>query len=66
MYVISLIISGLVGSGIYLWGYFTGKKHGEHLGWHEGYMTGLTASRCFTFGSTGVIAGEIKKESGAE
>ena len=66
MYIISMLISGLVGSGIYLWGYFTGKKHGEHLGWHDGYMTGLTTSRCFTFGSTGVVAGETKKESDAE
>lgn len=66
MQIAAMIISGLIGSGIYLWGYFTGKKHGRSLGWHEGYLTGLSASRCFTFGSTGVVIGKTGKESGAE
>lgn len=66
MCIIGMLISGLIGAGIYLYGYFTGKKHGQNIGWHEGYMTGLTASRCFTFGSTGAIVGKIEEESGAE
>ena len=65
MYIIGMLVSGLIGAGIYLCGYFTGKKHGQNIGWHEGYMTGLTASRCFTFGSTGAIVGKTEKSEEA-
>ena len=64
--VIAIILGGLYGAGVYLWGYFTGKREGHRCGYSEGMVYGMQRSRLFTFGKHGVIAEETEEESGAE
>lgn len=63
---IAFILSGLYGAGIYLWGYFSGKKEGYRIGYSTGLMCGMQRSKLFTFGKHEVVEEKIEEESGAE
>ena len=64
--VIAIILGGLYGAGVYLWGYFSGKREGYNIGYNSGFRTALQRARLFTFGEHGIIAEKTEEESGAE
>ena len=64
--IIAIILGGLYGAGVYLWGYFSGKREGYNIGYNTGFLYGMQRSRLFTFGERGTIASKTEEEADAE
>ena len=64
--IIAIVLGGLYGAGVYLWGYFTGKREGYNTGYNFGIMAGMKRSLLFGFGNHVGTVNETKEKSGAE